>query len=323
MRFDVRYRTLLTYDELAVDSHNEVRARPATTPHQSLIDYELIISPPASIRSFVDGWGTQVDSFGVRLPHIAMEVIAEATVETTRPPEVTALVALSGLDAPSFVDAHVEYLLPTPATRTSPAIAEVAARLRSEAQHVLGLATSIQAAVRDHLDYTPAVTSVSTTAAEVFELGAGVCQDYAHLTVSMARSVGLPARYVSGYFFTTSDADGADTPIEGADDLVTVQTHAWVEVAVPGHRWLAMDPTNGLIPGERHVKIGHGPDYDAVMPFRGTFIGPETSEVTASVQIRRQIADPEGTSPTFSTVSEQDIRLLHAEAAAQQEQQQQ
>ncbi len=325
MRFDVRYRTLLTYDQLAVDSHNEVRARPANTPHQSLIDYELQISPPASIRSFVDGWGTQVDSFGVRLPHIAMEVIAEATVETTRPPEVTALVSLSGLDSPSFVDAHVEYLLHTPATRASPEIARVAALLRSEAQHVLGLATSIQDAVRQHLDYTPAVTSVSTTAAEVFELGAGVCQDYAHLTVAMARSVGLPARYVSGYFFTSSDADGGDiaTDGDGADDLVTVQTHAWVEVAVPGHRWLAMDPTNGLIPGERHVKIGHGPDYDAVMPFRGTFIGPETSEVNASVQIRRRLVEVEGGSPSFSTVSEQDIRLLHAEAAAQQQQQQQ
>ena len=324
MRFDVRYRTLLTYDELAVDSHNEVRARPATTPYQSVIDYELRISPPASIRNFVDGWGTEVDSFGVRLPHIAMEVIAEATVETTRPPEVTALVSLSGLDSPSFVDAHVEYLLPTPATRASPTIKDVADRLRSEAQHVLGLATSIQAAVRDHLEYTPAVTSVSTTAAEAFELGAGVCQDYAHLTVAIARSVGLPARYVSGYFFSTSDADGAEHLAEGggADDLVTVQTHAWVEVAVPGHRWLAMDPTNGLIPGERHVKIAHGPDYDAVMPFRGTFIGPETSEVTASVQIRRRAADLDSGSPTFSTVSEQDIRLLHAEAAAQQQQQQ-
>ena len=325
MRFDVRYRTLLTYDELAVDSHNEVRARPATTPHQSLIDYELQISPPASIRNFVDGWGTQVDSFGVRLPHIAMEVIAEATVETIRPPELTALVSLSGLETPSFVDAHVEYLLPTPSTRASPAITQVAARLRSEAQHVLGLATSIQTTVREHLDYSPGATSVTTTAAEAFELGAGVCQDYAHLTVAMARSVGLPARYVSGYFFTTSDADGADKPtdVDGADDLVTVQTHAWVEIAVPGHRWLAMDPTNGLIPGERHVKIGHGPDYDAVMPFRGTFIGPETSEVTASVQIRRRMVDLDSGSPTFSTVSEQDIRLLHAEAAAQHQQQQQ
>ena len=84
-----------------------------------------------------------------------------------------------------------------------------------------------------------------------------------------------------------------------------------------------MDPTNGLIPGERHVKIGHGPDYSAVMPFRGTFVGPESSEVTASVQIRRRSQVPDEATPAFSTLSESDVRLEHAEAAALGQQQQQ
>lgn len=319
MRFDVRYRTLFSYHALAVDSHNEVRACPATTPHQQVIDYELHIAPPASARSFVDGWGTIVDSFGVRLPHIAMEVVAEATVETITPPEVTALIGIERLDDMSFVDDHFEYLLETPATEPSAAIAGRARALKAEAHHVLGLATSIQDEVRQRLSYRPGTTTVSTTAAEVFEGGEGVCQDYAHLMVALCRAAGLPARYVSGYFFSQSDTDASETD----EDLVTVQTHAWVEVAIPGERWLAMDPTNGVIPTERHVKIGHGSDYDAVMPFRGTFIGPDTSEVTASVQIRRRSAAFGDDAPDFSVVAESDLRWQHAQEAAQQEQEQQ
>lgn len=317
MKFDVRYRTLFAYDELAVDSHNEVRARPADTPHQKALDYSLTVSPPASIRSFTDGWGTTVDSFGVRLPHIAMEVIAEATVETRRPPEVTALVSLDRLRSALFIDEHYEYLVATPATTASPPMADVATSVFERSQHVLGLVTGLQDAVRTHLQYTPGITSVTTTAAEAFELGAGVCQDHAHVMVSMARLVGLPARYVSGYFFTAADSEGGDSE----DDLVTVQTHAWVEVAIPGHRWLAMDPTNGVIPGERHVKIAHGPDYDAVMPFRGTFIGPESSDVTASVQIRRRSGEIDEPAQEFDTIPESDMRLRQAEAAAEQQQQ--
>lgn len=319
MRFDVRYRTLFTYDALAVDSHNEVRACPATTPYQQVMDYELHVSPGASIRSFVDGWGTLVDSFGVRLPHIAMEVVAEATVETTAPTEVTSLVAIDLLEDAGFIDRHYEYLVETPATAPSAAMIERAAALRSSTHHVLGLATALQHEVRERLTYAPGTTTVATTAVDAFEGGRGVCQDYAHVMVSLARAAGLPARYVSGYFFTRSDADGADSD----DELVTVQTHAWVELAIPGERWIAMDPTNGIIPSERHVKIGAGPDYDAVMPFRGTFIGPETSDVTASVEIRRRSGFVADDGPAFTTVAEGDVRLRHAEAAAQEQQQQQ
>lgn len=319
MRFDVRYRTLISYEELAVDSHNEVRARPAETDYQKVVDYSLQISPPSSTRCFVDGWGTRVDSFGIRLPHIAMEVIAEATVETFRPPELTTLVSLDALRDLDFIDAHYEFLDPTPATEASPAMRELANEVLSRSTHVLGLVTNLQTAVVDRVAYRTGATSVSTTAAEAFDLGAGVCQDHAHIMVSLARVLGLPARYVSGYFFTTADDHGADTE----DDLVTVQTHAWAEVAIPGQRWLAMDPTNGLVPDLRHVKIGHGPDYSSVMPFRGTFIGPESSEVTASVQIRRRSYTSSEPHPEFSTRSEGDIRLENAEAAARRDQQQQ
>ena len=111
----------------------------------------------------------------------------------------------------------------------------------------------------------------------------GVCQDYAHLAVALCRSVGIPARYVSGYFFASSDATGAD--VDG--DEVQVQTHAWFEAAIPGWGWLALDPTNAQQVGQRHIAIGHGRDYDDVPPVRGIYSGGGRPSTDAVVEIRR------------------------------------
>jgi transglutaminase-like putative cysteine protease len=113
-----------------------------------------------------------------------------------------------------------------------------------------------------------------------------VCQDYAHLAVAMCRSIGIPARYVSGYLFTLSDASGVDADV----DVVRVQTHAWFEAAIPGFGWLALDPTNQQEVGLRHVKIGHGRDYDDVPPMRGVFAGGAVPDVDVTVEIRRMMA---------------------------------
>jgi transglutaminase-like putative cysteine protease len=131
--------------------------------------------------------------------------------------------------------------------------------------------------------YVPGATGVGVDVEHVLATGAGVCQDFAHLTVTMCRALGIPARYVSGYLFTEDDADGADSE----QDTVLVETHAWVEAAIPGWGWLALDPTSGQPVGERHVKIGHGRSYEDVQPLRGVFLGPASSDVTPQVEIRR------------------------------------
>ena len=102
----------------------------------------------------------------------------------------------------------------------------------------------------------------------------------------MCRSIGIPARYVSGYLFTLSDASGDDVDV----DVVRVQTHAWFEAAIPSFGWLALDPTNQQEVGLRHVKIGHGRDYDDVPPMRGVFAGGAVPDVDVTVEIRRMMA---------------------------------
>jgi len=284
MRFDIRYRTKFTYDAAVAESHNELRACPVTDQHQRLVTYRVGVAPPTRPLSFTDYWGTRVDAFGVRLPHRVLEVVAEATVETSPRGLVESHAVLADLADADFVARHHEYLQPTRHTEWDDALQKVSTDCADETgPDVISVAFGIHDLVRSSVRYEKGVTDVSTTAIEVLRGGAGVCQDFAHLAVAMCRSVGLPARYVSGYLFSADDAtaERTDKPV------VHVQTHAWIEVAVPDVGWFPLDPTNGRQVAELHVKVGHGRDYDDVCPFRGVHHGGAEVELEAAVEIRK------------------------------------
>ena len=284
MRLDIRYRCSFEYDELVRESQNELRACPISDGRQSVLSYRVSTYPAARVFSFEDYWGTRVDAFGVREPHIFLEIVAEATVETSAQPLLTASPPLAKLHDQWFLDRYAEHLERT-------AHVDWDADLAAEARRQLDLAgddvvtaiLAIHRRVGSMLTYRPGTTYVGVPLGEVLRRGEGVCQDYAHVAVAMCRAVGIPARYVSGYLFTADDATGAD--VEG--DVVSVQTHAWFEAAVPGVGWLALDPTNRQEVGFRHVKIGHGRDYDDVPPLRGVYTGPPDAQLDVSVEMRR------------------------------------
>ncbi len=284
MRLDVRYRTAFEYSERTSESQNELRACPTTDASQRLLDYRVTVEPGARVFSYIDAWGTRVDAFGIRRHHTAMAVTAEASVETRPRPLPTAAPRTEALKRGDFVDAHIEYLGRDRNTDWGPGVVEVAQRqLALAGPDVVGAILAIHRFVGTNLQYRPGATDVGIEVEDVLAGGAGVCQDYAHLAVAMCRSLGIPARYVSGYLFTDRDETG-EVPV---GDTVYVQTHAWMEAAVPGWGWLALDPTNGQVVGEHHVKIGHGRSYDDVQPLRGVFLGPAASTVTPVVEIRR------------------------------------
>lgn len=284
MRFDIRYRTKFTYDAAVSESHNELRACPVTDAYQRLVTYRVGVAPPARPLSFTDYWGTRVDAFGVRLPHRVLEVVAEATVETSPRGLVESHAVLDDLTDADFVARHHEYLQPTQHTGWDDALQKLAMGCTQETgPDVISAAFGIHDLVRSSVRYEKGATDVNTTAIEVLDGGAGVCQDFAHLAVAMCRSVGMPARYVSGYLFSADDAtaERTDKPV------VHVQTHAWIEVAVPDVGWFPLDPTNGRQVAELHVKVGHGRDYDDVCPFRGVHHGIAEVELEAAVEIRK------------------------------------
>jgi transglutaminase-like putative cysteine protease len=311
MRFDIRYRTQFTYEDLVRESQNELRACPASNEHQELISYRVVTSPSTKVYSFNDYWGTRVDAFGLRLPHVALEVVAEASVETSQRPLLTVAPHLDVLRDDRFCDAHWEYLQPSPHAEWGEGIQAEARRQREiVGDDLVSLVLGLHRVTGARLSYAVGETDVGTPVEDVLRRGKGVCQDYAHVAVALCRSQGIPARYVSGYLFTRDDRTGADVT-DG--DLVEVQTHAWFEAAVPGFGWLALDPTNQQEVGVRHVKIGHGRDYDDVQPLRGVFAGASSPELDARVEIRRVGQVVHRRSPETS-----DWRVAQQQAAQQQ-----
>ena len=287
MQFEIRYRCRFDYDELVRESQNELRAAPTSDARQRLLSYRIATEPGARVFSFTDYWGTRVDTFGVRVPHQSLLVTAEATVETSPSALMAGTPRYAHALERRFADDHLEYLARSPNCDWGPAIGAEAERMRDLAgEDLVGLVLALHRRVGSTLRYAPGSTFVGVDVDAVFAKGEGVCQDFAHLAVSMCRAVGIPARYVSGYLFTTSDVSADDPDAR----VVRVQTHAWFEAALPGHGWFALDPTNGSEIGPRHVKIGHGRDYDDVQPLRGVFSGSAAQDLEVTVDITRMEA---------------------------------
>lgn len=289
MRLDIRYSCRFAYHEPVRESLNELRVAPTTDERQQLVSYRVSTTPPARIHSTIDYWGTRVDSFGIRTPHDELHVVAEAAVETSPARLLTAAPRLSHLADPDFVDAHLEFLDPSPYVGWGDAVVDEARqRVGPVGDDVVSAVLAVHRAVGTSLRYLPGSTEVGTSVDAVLADGEGVCQDFAHLSIAMCRAIGVPARYVSGYLFTADDATGADVAV----DLVNVQTHAWFEAAIPGVGWWPLDPTNRQDVAERHVAIGRGRDYGDVPPLKGAFSGPREHELTVDVEMRRGQATP-------------------------------
>jgi transglutaminase-like putative cysteine protease len=284
VHLDIRYVTRFSYSGLVRESQNELRACPADDARQSLLSYRLTTSPPSRPSSFVDYWGTRVNAFGILDPHPALEIVVDASVVTRPAPLLSASARRSRLEDTAFRLAHLEYLGPTVHTDWG---TDVAAEARQRAEvggdDVVSAVLAIHRTIGMSFTYSPGATYVGVPVDEVYRRREGVCQDFAHLVIAMCRSIGVPARYVSGYLFASDHEGGA----EPDDDTVVVQTHAWVEVAIPGLGWWALDPTNQQELTERHVKIGHGRDYNDVPPLRGVFAGATTETLDVTVTMRR------------------------------------
>ncbi len=280
MRFRIVYATGYAYSEPVRDNLNALRVRPTTTPHQTVDDFSMRVDPEARLHQYRDYFGAEVIEFGVTEPHEQLTVEARMHV-TTREQPVDPDGGWELVREDGYRAAAGEQLLHPGGPPDDERIEELVETVREATP--LATAQAICEVIPDRFEYRAGATYVGSTVSDLLDGGAGVCQDFVHLGVTLLRELSLGARYVSGYLFAA--------PRNGGDDSVEVQTHAWLETLVPDRdgklRWIGFDPTNDSRAGETYVKIGHGRHYQDVPPIRGVYRGPANSELSATVQMTR------------------------------------
>jgi transglutaminase-like putative cysteine protease len=275
-RLRIVHRTRVRYQGPVRASYNEARMTPQDLPRQSVLNSEVATDIPVPIWTYSDYWGTVVSSFDIQAPHEEVEIRATAIVDTRPAPKPGRPLPWAVLGERAASGELLEFLTPTARTAVNPELAETA-RQRTARTDPLEAASEIVCWVSDRVAYAQGATEVQTGAQEVWDMGEGVCQDMAHLTVALLREVGLPARYVSGYLHPLAAAKPGDE-MEG-------ESHAWVEYW--DGEWLACDPTNLAPVGERHVVVAVGRDYSDVPPLKGIYRGTPNSSMQVTVTVTR------------------------------------
>ncbi len=275
-RLHVVHTTTFTYDSPVTASFNEARMIPVSDSDQTVMSAALAIEPMTWRHDYVDYWGTHATAFESSEPHGRLVLTSTSRVEVHPRPR-PAPVGWDVLRAPTTIDAMAEFLVTSRTTTVPDELAAIAA----DAGALPGpdeAARRICAAVHQRVAYVPGVTAVHSVGSEAWIARKGVCQDMAHLSVGALRSVGIPARYVSGYLHPAGDGEIGLT--------VSGESHAWVEWWVGD--WVAHDPTNDIDVGEHHVALGRGREYQDVAPVRGIFAGGATQSLDVQVRITRE-----------------------------------
>lgn len=276
-RISINHHTGYRYQRPVSSSYNEARITPISNERQLVMESEVHVMPTATVFRYWDWFGTLVHAFDLHTPHDSLVVTGSSVVETSPPaPPLADPLGWPGLAAEAVRDRFAEYLAPTLHVPLDEEMAAAAAELR-EVGEPLEACPAVVDWVRSNLRYEPGTTSVATGATDALRQGSGVCQDFTHLALGLLRSLGIPARYVSGYLHPNADAE------VGA--AVAGQSHAWVEAWVGD--WVAFDPTNGSPVGERHVIVGRAREYDDLAPLHGIFHGGPADALGVAVELTR------------------------------------
>jgi transglutaminase-like putative cysteine protease len=317
MIYSVRHTTTFRYEPAVRESVMEVRLQPRGDGEQRCLSFTLDVDPTANIMQYRDFTGNTVHHFDIAGNHAQVKVTAQSAVEVqvVPAPRPSDSGAWADLDALVAGNDYWEMLLPSHFAHSSEPLQELAKELRCERRgNPLVLLTELNEAIYKFFAYVPNSTKVDSPIAEALRTRQGVCQDFAHIMITLVRSLNMPCRYVSGYMFHR-DEDEKDRSVEGA-------SHAWVEALVPGWGWVAFDPTNNLVGGDRHIRVAVGRDYADVPPTRGVYKGEAQSELSVAVTVSPANAvAPEPMAPLF-VVRSRPVLVRHA-ARSEQEQQQQ
>jgi transglutaminase-like putative cysteine protease len=304
MRVRIQHTTRLDYTAEVVEGVTDGRLGPLSDAHQRWERFALRVDPPAAVRRYTDGFHNEAHLITFSRPHRSLEIVSQGEVFTDLsdpfqlPPQPP---------APLLPGDLADYCSPSALVQWDESVAAVAAPFAP--RDPSGTFDAVQRLMNEvymTFQYKQDVTNVTTTVLDVMADKVGVCQDFAHVLLALCRSIGIPARYVSGYIVSrpsgrrqaqsqsqaqrgggrqsqsqsqsSSPPAAANVPRRGQG-----ASHAWIEAFTPTHGWRGFDPTNNLVASEYHVKIAIGRDYRDVPPTRGTYRGAAEERLTVDV----------------------------------------
>jgi transglutaminase-like putative cysteine protease len=275
-RVRVVHTTGYAYQSPVTASYNEARLTPRSNTRQNVILNRVETIPATRSYRYIDYWGTAVTAFDLHAPHTELTVSSSSVVETERPEPAAARVIWTDLQSAAVIDRFDEVLRPTEHTPASERVAAVGRRIAKYHEPREAVVAAARWA-RGELDYIAGTTGVHSSGLDALEQGRGVCQDFAHLSLMVLRSMGIPGRYVSGYLHPKRQAIVGKT-IDG-------RSHAWIQAWTGG--WWNYDPTNDTEITEQYISVGVGRDYSDVSPLKGVYSGEGATDLDVVVEVTR------------------------------------
>jgi transglutaminase-like putative cysteine protease len=285
VKYSVRHQTRYLYADQVAISYNRVHSQPRHSQWQTFSQARLSINPePAFMAKQTDFFGNPVTFFTVQEPHaeLGVTVLFEADVRPRaydqpawRWEDLAA--RLKAPTDPATLEAS-QFRFPSTWVEVSESLRRFAAPSFKPGRTVLEGAMELNGRIHSEFAFDPEATTIATPVQEVLDSRRGVCQDFAHLFIGGLRSLGLAARYVSGYILTMPPP--GQERLQGAD-----ASHAWVSVWAPPLGWVDLDPTNNLVVSDQHVTLAWGRDFHDVSPMRGVVLGGGTQVVKVGVDV--------------------------------------
>ncbi|MCL5042763.1 MAG: transglutaminase family protein [Gammaproteobacteria bacterium] len=290
MKYQLRHTTRYDYSGQVSLSHNEARMLPRELPWQWVGETRVSIDPaPVRQRERTDFFGNRVVYFSLEQLHSNLQVTLTCEVETRQRPSQDIFASIPWEDAVQALRQDLAYsnadtlearlfALDSAFVQQHDSLLNYARQSFTPGCNLVDAVCALNQQIFNDFTYDPDFTTVATPVDEVLANRRGVCQDFAHLAIGCLRSLGLAARYVSGYMETL--------PPPGQEKLLGADaTHAWLAVYVPGWGWLEIDPTNGCLPDERYIILGWGRDFADVTPLKGVMTGGGEHELTVAVDV--------------------------------------
>jgi len=289
MLYAVEHTTTYQYHELVSLCHNIAALSPRNTDYQTCKAFTISISPlPEILEEHSDFFGNKLYYFVIEQEHEKLTVTVRSQVERINlrdakpkyPEDSWESVRDMLLNSTGEYMEVKQFSYPTEITATTPEVKNYAQQIFTPGKPLFEAVHELIKLIYSDFKFTPGFTTVSTPLSTVMKERKGVCQDFAHLAISCLHSMGLPARYVSGYLETLAPA--GKEKLKGVD-----ASHAWISVFIPGMGWIDFDPTNNQLATEQYITIGWGRDYFDIIPLKGVIMSSSSHELKVSVDVKR------------------------------------